>query len=231
MKFVHSTWTQTIQIQHWDKNLYALCINYSPLPWVLCHLLALALNKTNVQFQILHGLYTMQIQMISGSLGHSFSSLWALCAPGGWLVMYSPSKRHWCHPFYLCSIHFLLSPAPAWCWWWLGPDLAPGHGHQRNWVLAAGWSPAGTSTSPALPRHISGASTPDFVTAEFLGTARWLLFHEVSTTPEITKMLDMRHNIRDERLHWWWNNFISFKKSTFSCEKLNHTGRRRVLIV
>ena len=157
VKFVHSTWTQTIQIQHWDKNLYALSINYSPLPWVLCHLLALALNKTNVQFQILHGLYTMQIQIISGSLGHSFSSLWVICALGGWLVMYSPCKRHWCHPFYLCSIHFLLSPAPAWCWWWLGPDLAPGHGHQRNWVLAAGWSPAGTSTSPALPRHISGA--------------------------------------------------------------------------
>ena len=99
----------------------------------------------------------MQIQIISGSLGHSFSSLWVLFALGGWLVMYSPSKRHWCHPFYLCSIHFLLSPAPAWCWCWLGPDLAPGHGHQRNWVLAAGWSPAGTSTSPALPRHISGA--------------------------------------------------------------------------
>ena len=72
VKFVHSTWTQTIQIQHWDKNLYALSINYSPLPWVLCHLLALALNKTNVQFQILHGLYTMQIQIISGSLGHSW---------------------------------------------------------------------------------------------------------------------------------------------------------------
>ena len=123
VKFVHSTWTQTIQIQHWDKNLYALSINYSPLPWVLCHLLALALNKTNVQFQILHGLYTMQIQIISGSLGHSFSSLWVICALGGWLVMYSPCKRHWCHPFYLCSIHFLLSPAPAWCWCWLGPDL------------------------------------------------------------------------------------------------------------
>ena len=81
-----------------------------------------------------------------------------------------------------------------------GPRPAPGHGHQRNWVLAAGWSPAGTSTSPAMPRHISGASTPDFVTAEFLGTARRLLFHEVSTTPEITKMLDMmKRNVRETR--------------------------------
>ena len=153
--------------------------------------------------------------------------------------MYSPSKQHRCHPFYLCSIHFSLSPAPAWCWWcWLGPDLAPGHGHQRNWVLAAGWSPA--STSPAMPRHISAASTSDFVTAEFLGTARRLLFHEMSTTTEITKMLNMRHNAKlililyerlEAELMWWWNNFISLKKSTFSCEKLNHTGRSRVLIV
>ena len=162
--------------------------------WVLCHLLALALNKTNVQFQISHGLlYTMKIQIISGSLGHSFS---ALCAQGGWLVMNSPSKQHWCHPFYLCSIHFLLSPAPAWWWCWLGPDL-----HLATATREIGSLPlVGRQLAPAPRCRVTSPVPPDvdLVTAEFLGTVRRLLFHEVSTTPEITKMF-MGRNVRDER--------------------------------
>ena len=63
--------------------------------------------------------------------------------------------------------------------------LGPG-----RWLVASpAPAPRCRVTSPLPPLQ-------DFVTAEFLGTARRLLFHEMSTTPEITKMLNMRHNAK-----------------------------------